>query len=488
MGGGRSPGPRPSWLSRFAVRLVETYREDVRSRIHTTCSFRVSCSAYALRMYRDHGFTVASVKTFVRIARCGLVGRRVRRRLVSAGGLVLVVFAFWGGAAAAQVEGPCTITVTTQGQASDVNSHSRPGTALPVRYGQVLRIDSVSTGAITSHAIQLELAGVSWTADEGVDSGNSWGGEVNVSTYAGGYGLHKVTGLSFGPGACSGTAYVDVQGGNPLGGPVGAGAAAATGLGVAGLATVAFRSARAAPGTSEQLGEQIAASVSPEDQGWGGDLVGPDPLRVAEDPIGFLAFIAKMGVGCLAAMVPALLMTVATMAAGAGAPAAPIPHSIRRLPWRPRISLVGLGSGFFTALGMLVLLQQFGVVYPTLAVTVTALLLGVLTGVLVPSLFRIAALRKVNRAIAYAEWRLSQGAVAGGPEGEAVAEWAPTHAVPEGGMMATEAPDPSSEVIATLEPGLPVRVVEWRGDWAQIVAENGWWGWVDGRGLVETSG
>ena len=62
--------------------------------------------------------------------------------------------------------------------------------------------------------------------------------------------------------------------------------------------------------------------------------------------------------------------------------------------------------------------------------------------------------------------------------------WAPTHAVPAGGAPAWGAPDPAAPVIATLQAGLPLRVVGWAGDWAQVKAENGWTGWVDGRRLA----
>lgn len=58
-----------------------------------------------------------------------------------------------------------------------------------------------------------------------------------------------------------------------------------------------------------------------------------------------------------------------------------------------------------------------------------------------------------------------------------------THRVPAGGMPATARPDPTAEVITTLDGGLPVQVLEIRGDWAHVRAENGWEGWVDARKL-----
>lgn len=57
-----------------------------------------------------------------------------------------------------------------------------------------------------------------------------------------------------------------------------------------------------------------------------------------------------------------------------------------------------------------------------------------------------------------------------------------THIVPTGGMQAWPAPDPSLAA-QDLGGGLPLRVVEYRGAWAFVQAENGWTGWVDARRL-----
>ena len=62
--------------------------------------------------------------------------------------------------------------------------------------------------------------------------------------------------------------------------------------------------------------------------------------------------------------------------------------------------------------------------------------------------------------------------------------WAATHRVPDGGLPAWPAPDPAQTVAATLSPGLEVEVAERAGDWARVVAVNGWTGWVDARRLV----
>jgi hypothetical protein len=64
------------------------------------------------------------------------------------------------------------------------------------------------------------------------------------------------------------------------------------------------------------------------------------------------------------------------------------------------------------------------------------------------------------------------------------AAWAPTHHIGPGSVQAWAEPDPTVGAIATLDPDLPVRLAELRGDWALVEAENGWRGWVDARPLV----
>ncbi len=66
--------------------------------------------------------------------------------------------------------------------------------------------------------------------------------------------------------------------------------------------------------------------------------------------------------------------------------------------------------------------------------------------------------------------------------------WAPTHAVPSGGMNAWAEPDPSQSPTAALQPRVELRVDEMRGAWAHVTGSNGWTGWVDGRRLLQLGG
>jgi RsiW-degrading membrane proteinase PrsW (M82 family) len=62
--------------------------------------------------------------------------------------------------------------------------------------------------------------------------------------------------------------------------------------------------------------------------------------------------------------------------------------------------------------------------------------------------------------------------------------WAPTHRAPDEGMAAWAAPDPTRAPMVSLGGRLELIVVDRAGDWARVVAVNGWTGWVDGRRLV----
>jgi hypothetical protein len=66
----------------------------------------------------------------------------------------------------------------------------------------------------------------------------------------------------------------------------------------------------------------------------------------------------------------------------------------------------------------------------------------------------------------------------------AVRPWAPTHLVPQTGMAAWTAPDPTKPHEWILEGRLDLVIDGTAGEWALVRAVNGWWGWVDRRLLV----
>jgi membrane-bound ClpP family serine protease len=72
----------------------------------------------------------------------------------------------------------------------------------------------------------------------------------------------------------------------------------------------------------------------------------------------------------------------------------------RRIRWRPKFSVIGIAGSILGAIGVLVILQQQGWVYPTTTVEIMALVIGLIIGVGVPSLFRLIAVRRINRRAA----------------------------------------------------------------------------------------
>lgn len=64
-----------------------------------------------------------------------------------------------------------------------------------------------------------------------------------------------------------------------------------------------------------------------------------------------------------------------------------------------------------------------------------------------------------------------------------IAEFRPTHIVPQDGLPAWETPDVSRPTVP-LDAFLPVQLLSRRGDWGEVLCANGWSAWVDGRLLV----
>ncbi|MFC9296889.1 hypothetical protein ACFTWH_31295 [Streptomyces sp. NPDC057011] len=64
-----------------------------------------------------------------------------------------------------------------------------------------------------------------------------------------------------------------------------------------------------------------------------------------------------------------------------------------------------------------------------------------------------------------------------------VADFHPTHVVPQEGMSAWESPDVTRPT-APLDPFLPVQLLSRNGEWGEILCANGWSAWVDGRLLI----
>jgi hypothetical protein len=140
-------------------------------------------------------------------------------------------------------------------------------------------------------------------------------------------------------------------------------------------------------------------------------------------------------------------------------------------------------AGGISGLGVVILLQQYAVAYPTGMITIFGVVLGI------AAQFGIAELASRRTA-----------AIAGGgvaafdptPTGMALdsadsLRWSPTHRAPSSGLDAWDTRDSTVPPVAHLDPGLEVAVEATLGDWAHITCENGWMAWVDARRLEVNS-
>ena len=303
--------------------------------------------------------------------------------------------------ASADVEGNCSATIN----GVDVKglSSSDAGDAIVVKEHTAVPVTMRSADGITHLRVQIEFAGVPWTVRDEPTSGNSWQNTVPVDKYAKwGVGLYKVIGLSEGPaGTCSGSALVRVVG-NPLTTVAGAAAAGITAVGALGLAAAGVASALEGQAEARTAEERIS-----KDYTWVGRPAHPPQDEDTKDVQDLKRTLHDLGL-CYFFAFPALLLTGAAMAAGGGAPLATEPAArLPRVGWRPRISAVALIGGLLAGAGTVVLLQQYAVVYPTRAVAIEGLAGGLALGLVIPSLLRVFAVRRVNRAIARAERRLN---------------------------------------------------------------------------------
>jgi hypothetical protein len=133
-------------------------------------------------------------------------------------------------------------------------------------------------------------------------------------------------------------------------------------------------------------------------------------------------------------------------------------------------------AGAISGLGVVILLQQYAVAYPTGMITIIGVLLGIAVqfGIAQLAARRTAAVAGVGVGGSPADLPL------GGSES---LTWSPTHRVPASGLDAWEERNGTVPPVAHLDEGLEITVDEIAGDWARITCENGWQAWVDARRL-----
>jgi hypothetical protein len=102
-----------------------------------------------------------------------------------------------------------------------------------------------------------------------------------------------------------------------------------------------------------------------------------------------------------------------------------------RARWKPVISIIGTIGGLLMGLSAVVLLQQYGKLYPDTNIFIGGLIAGaVVGGVVIPSLTRFRALGRINRAIGRVEAR--RAAASGATVGATAATMTPAAGPPPG--------------------------------------------------------
>jgi hypothetical protein len=256
---------------------------------------------------------------------------------------------------------------------------------------------------IARYTVDLAFGFRGWQVASGSSSSNSWSNIVKVTDYARfGIGLYRVVAVSTGPDgeSCTMAALVRVIG-NPipdtLAGDAAGALATLSALGIGGGAIKSLGGGSGLPPVDDSTGG-----------GGGSGGGGSEPEMV---PVGLLPPDDDW---CFPGFVMAVLMTIGFMAVGgAGAPAAgPPAQRLPRARWRPHIAFIPILSGILGAVAVLILFQQYGIMFPSLTVTIEALVAGLVVGVGLPSLLRIIPVRRWNRRVAIIEQARAQRAAA----------------------------------------------------------------------------
>jgi hypothetical protein len=251
--------------------------------------------------------------------------------------------------------------------------------------------------------IHLEYFGIGFANRRTeINAQKGWAGAVPIDRYATyGVGSYRAN-ITVGEPALDSefTCYVAVflkVKGNPLSTIAGGVALGVTAVGAGGLAASGARGAR-----GPRLPEGFEADVL-ADSGKVAELEARSDMEPAREQVLIqnrevrdaqaMKLVDLLGKRmCAAMMLPAIFMVMGAPMGG-GAPPRPRAH------WRPRISVVGLVSGLLFGAGGVVLLAQYGIIFPTRNAGIAALIAGLAFGLIVPSLGRLRAVGKINKRI-----------------------------------------------------------------------------------------
>lgn len=314
------------------------------------------------------------------------------------------VFAFYSdtGVTSAEVEGDCEAFFSGI-DVSELDSDNLDD-AIPVAEDDVVDVRFSSGMGFESHSVEVKFAdipGGSVNVEDEEDGGDTeWTGTVNVDDWAwAGGGLYKVEGsatLSDGS-ECTGAVLIDVD--KPFYETVaGLIALFLTAFGAGSVAVAGMTSVLEGRRTIKRIDDW---AINELDNVSRGQPYTPPQRR---DLIG-----GAIDNFCLFVVLPALILTGAAMAAGEGTKRS---LNLPRAVWRPRLSVSGIVGGIVAGLGVVVVLQQAGQIFPGTGTILLWIGLGLVLGVVVPSLMRALNVISVNRSISRAERRLLEAGAA----------------------------------------------------------------------------
>lgn len=306
-------------------------------------------------------------------------------------------FLFGARGASAEIEGNCDAFFA----GVDVSTLDSGNTddAIIVKEDDIVVVNFTSSSGFESHKVTVKFADIPGGSvdveDEEDDGDTEWSGDVVIDDWAwAGAGLYKVEGtatLSDGS-ECSGAALIDVDKAwyTTVAGII---ALVLTLFGVASIGVAAVNSVVEGRRATQKIDDWVMGEL--ESVSGGKSFVQPERKTIIADAIDSF---------CLFAIIPGLILTGAAMATGAGAPGGDL--SLPRASWRPRISISGVVGGIFAGIGFVGILQQSGQVFPSVGTLILWLAIGLVLGVVLPSLIRALNVVSVNRAIGRAERRL----------------------------------------------------------------------------------
>jgi len=257
-------------------------------------------------------------------------------------------------------DGGCTAYIGGE----DVTDYNSPGNALQVPYDESLEVSFIAPDFIERHQITMAFTDIApWTVSDEEDDSDKmlYMHTVEVADYADyGVGIYKVKGTAWlaNGDTCSATVYIKVVGKSWVGTWAGG---IALGVFVLGFGLLLFRFIT------------LFRSTSP--RGW-------------------------ISLGLLLPVLPLAVLTTSGDSQTTGfedvpqAPSSSKDASGDSKNFRLKISIVSILGALLAAIGLVVMLQQMGTVYPTITIVVLSLVLALVAGIVLPTLAQTFSRRK----------------------------------------------------------------------------------------------